>query len=366
MNERATENAQIAQFFPVVTTALVALCTLTFLALWIVGLAGSPQPGDFALKSLWALPTDDQLLQRAGALELTRVWIDREWWRVLTAPFLHGSWIHLVLNMIALWSVGGWIELAWGRSYTATMFLLASIGGCLASLLWAEAAVIVGASGGILGLAGALWLARRSGDDKLKELLEPVSARQLGWMIGLVIVLGAVIPVIAQAGHLGGLAIGLIMAAPMLRKKLVLSVVAGSLLVAAAVPLANAPVWRTNYFTFMGFRHLREDNRAQALEFLEAALARSPKDASLANAVAYELSLQGVLLDRAMTLVKFALEQEPENSDYLDTRGWILCRQGDAEEGERWLKRAVESDEDPSEEILAHVDTCKSAKVSGL
>lgn len=363
MDERATDHAHNAHFFPVVTTALVALCTLLFLTLWISGLVGSPQPGDFAITSLWAIPNDDQILQRAGALELTRVWIDREWWRVLTAPFLHGSWIHLVLNMIALWSVGGWIELAWGRSYTATMFLLASIGGCLASLLWAEAAVIVGASGGILGLAGALWLARRSGDDELKELLEPVSARQLGWMIGLVIVLGAVIPVIAQAGHLGGLAVGLAMAAPMLRTRRALSIVAGSILVVAAVPLANAPVWRTNYYTFTGFRHLREDNRAQALEFLEAALARSPEDPSLANAVAYELSLQGVLLDRAMTLVDFALEQEPENPDFLDTRGWILCRQGDAEEGKRWLQRAVKADEDPSEEILEHVDTCDSAKV---
>ena len=361
MNERATQNAHEAHFFPVVTTALVAPCVIAFLLLWIIGIAGSAQPGAFALSSLWAIPNDAQLLQRAGALELTRIWLDGEWWRVLSAPFLHGSWIHLVLNMVALWSVGGWIELAWGRAYTAAMFILASIGGCLASLLWAEASVIVGASGGILGLAGALWLARRLGDATLKDLLEPVSARQLGWMIGLVIVLGAVIPVIAQAGHLGGLAVGLAMAAPMLRQKLGLSLLSGLLLVGAATPLANAPTWRTNYFTFMGFRHLREDNGPKALEYLEAALARSPDDPSLANAVAYELSLEGVLLDRATTLVEFALEKEPENPDFLDTRGWILCRQGNAEEGREWLRRAVEADDDPPEEILEHVDTCDSA-----
>lgn len=360
----AEKSAQLAPFWPVLTTALIALCTIAFLTLWVVGLTESLNVGSFLRQSLWAIPNDNDLLTRFGALELTRVWIDQEWWRVLSAPFLHGSWIHLILNMIALWSIGGWVELVWGRAIMFILFLLASIGGCLASLLWAEALIIVGASGGILGLAGTLWVARTKGDQNLRDQLEPISARQLGIMIGLVIVLGAMVPIIAQAGHLGGLVVGLIAAAFLVRRRPTAALLSSLLSVGIMVPLAASPTWRTNYHTYLGFRYLRGGDDQQALRFLEAALERTPEDASLANAVAYELSLQGVQLERATELVSFALKQDPENPDYLDTRGWILCRQGDHTEGTKWLRRAVAADDDPPAEILGHVEGCLDAAVS--
>ncbi|WP_181197134.1 rhomboid family intramembrane serine protease, partial [Enhygromyxa salina] len=115
----------------------------------------SDAPGDALVRSLWTFE-DPELLRAAGGLAATRVWLHGEWWRVLSAGLLHGSWLHLVLNMMGLWVVGQWTEKAWGWWRQLLLFFVSSVGGCLASLAWAEAPLVVGASAGIFGVAGAL------------------------------------------------------------------------------------------------------------------------------------------------------------------------------------------------------------------
>ncbi len=380
-----------------VTTALIGLCVVTFALTLVLVATLAEDPLSALMHSLWSIDSDAGLVQ-LGALELSRVWLDGDWWRLFTAAFLHGSWLHLLLNLSALWSIGEWLEPAIGSRRTLAIFVIAALGGSLASLVWCEAPVVVGASGGILGLAGALLytrlfvfsavdpalapppttfttastpvanasasstLAASAGTPASRDLRE-ISAPSLAIMIALCLGLGLVVPMIAQAGHVGGLIAG-VLAAALLLKRGPLRAIAGFALIALlsyGYASGQAPVERSNYHLFLGYHYQRAELNDQALKAFEDALERAPEDPSLANAVAYNLSLAGHDLTRADQLVDQALEDQPENADYLDTKGWIACRRGQIEDGMKWLRRAEAASEEASPEILEHLDTCKHA-----
>lgn len=352
------------------TTLLIGLCAIAFaLTLALVGTL-SEDPASALLHSLWSIDSDAGLVQ-LGALELSRVWLDQEWWRLLTAAFLHGSWLHLLLNLSALGSIGEWLEPAIGSLKTLAIFLIAALGGSLASLLWCEAPVVVGASGGILGLAGALLYIRLSPSPTAPTPpnkpsardLQDISAPSLAIMIALCLGLGLVVPMIAQAGHVGGLVAGVLAAVSILKRGPLRWAASIALIALFAFGLFSgaAPLERSNYHLFLGYRFQDADLHGQALESFERALERDAEDPSLANAVAYNLSLAGRDLGRADQLVDRALADQPDNSDYLDTKGWIACRRGEPKDGLQWLRRANRATEEPSPEVLEHLDTCVNA-----
>ncbi|MCA9699140.1 MAG: rhomboid family intramembrane serine protease, partial [Myxococcales bacterium] len=189
------------------TATLVGLCIVVFVATFVATGIRAPA-GESArtlLRSLWTIE-DFALMQDLGALTATRVWLDGEWWRVLTAGFLHGSWLHLILNMLGLWAVGRWTERAFGPWWQLVLFVVSSVGGILASLAFAEAPMVVGASAGIFGVAGALVVARAWGRDSIKRVLEPVDAKRLGRALVFWLLVGFALPLVgvsllAQAGH---------------------------------------------------------------------------------------------------------------------------------------------------------------------
>jgi membrane associated rhomboid family serine protease len=78
-----------------------------------------------------------------------------EWWRILTASFMHGSVMHLIANLGVLLMLGRFIEI-YNRRLRVPLIYLASVvgGGLLSTLTFPQTGV--GASGGILGLAGYL------------------------------------------------------------------------------------------------------------------------------------------------------------------------------------------------------------------
>jgi hypothetical protein len=248
------------------------------------------------------------------------------------------------------------------------LFALSSVIGCLASLAWAEAPLVVGASAGIFGIAGALWVVRTVGTVELKARVETISARALGLMLLAMVALGFIVPVVAQAGHLGGLAAGAwigwlwsgrIGAASM-------RVVGWAAVLAAGLGLgvvAHEPSWRPAYHQYVGFRRLELGDAEGGVPALERALAADPDDADLQNAIAYGLAEAGLELDRAEDLVRAALAQEPENPDYLDTLGWIFCRRGEAEEGLPFIEQASALSEGSIAEIEGHLDRCADAAV---
>lgn len=358
------------------TTGLILVCTLAFAACLIAFVIRSDEPLRALVGSLWVID-DGELLTDAGALAATRVWLDQQWWRVGSAGLLHGSWLHLGLNMMGLWAVGQWTEKVWGAWRQLVLFGVSSIGGCLASLAWAEAPLVVGASAGIFGVAGALVVARAWGSPETRRALAPVSAGTLGFWLLFWLAVGALLPLIfgisllAQAGHIGGLVFGCVLGFGLSRPKeqrvtRIASGLVTALGLCAGVLASAAPEWRPNYPVFMGSELLGRGRSQEAVVYFDHALASAPDDHQLANAVAYSLAEAGVELERAASLIGDALAIEPGNSDYLDTAGWIRCKQGRVEAGVIYLRLAgvlAEVAERETPEIAEHLEQCEAVGV---
>lgn len=127
-----------------------------------------------------------------------------EWWRLITATYLHGSAMHLYGNIIALGVLGHMMEVFVPRWHVPVVFVLAGIAGSISSYLLLSATSI-GASGAILGL-GAYLLTL--GYLEPERLPRPVRVQVLT-MIGLTAYVGAFgFGFIDNAAHFGGVLAG--------------------------------------------------------------------------------------------------------------------------------------------------------------
>jgi membrane associated rhomboid family serine protease len=87
---------------------------------------------------------------------------DGEYYRLLTAAFMHGGYLHIALNMYALYLFGPPLESALGRVRFLTLYLLSALGGSAASYAFnAPDGASLGASGAVFGLLGAFFIVNR-------------------------------------------------------------------------------------------------------------------------------------------------------------------------------------------------------------
>lgn len=153
---------------------------------------------------LWSsLATKDlaEIINKAGLLKP----YTGEYWRLLTAPFIHGGVLHFVFNFMALRYLGRRVEALAGWSHLISCLVASMIFGGVCSLLFVTAPS-VGISGGICGLLGLLLLFEIN-----HQKLVPRSARRrlAGAIMGLVIIGLMGYQFIDNAAHLGGLVAGL-------------------------------------------------------------------------------------------------------------------------------------------------------------
>src|SRR5215208_1227464 len=131
---------------------------------------------------------------------------DGEWWRLLTAGFLHGGMFHLLLNMYALFILGRMLEPALGHVRFAALYFASLLAGSFGAVLLSPETPVVGASTAIFGLLGAaVVMARNRGIDIMASGLGPILIINLliTFFPGFNISIG---------GHLGGLAGGVLAA----------------------------------------------------------------------------------------------------------------------------------------------------------
>ncbi len=227
--------------------------------------------------------------------------------------------------------------------------------------------MVVGASAGIMGVAGAVLVGRLIGRGRVRETLQPVSAGMLGGCLVVLLALGAFVDFIAQAGHIGGLLAGALLGAAWSGREAIVGL-AGRLglagTVAGLVLVARQPESREHYDEFLGHAYLKRGQPAGAMIAFGRALETRPEDAGLKNSVAYSLALEGVELGRARALVEEALAVEPENPDYLDTLGWIECRSGEFDAGRGLIQQALDHLNQGDPEIEMHLETCETVQVS--
>ena len=128
---------------------------------------------------------------------------DGDWWRLVTAMFLHGSIFHILFNMLALYWLGTSIEQALGTRRFLLVYFVSGLAGSAGALWFSSAlAVTVGASGAIFGLIGALLILEYLATGSL-----------MGQAMVLILVNMAMtfaVPGISIGGHVGGLAGGIV------------------------------------------------------------------------------------------------------------------------------------------------------------
>ncbi len=169
---------------PIVTKGLIAVNVLVFAINLAQGASLSQNGGELFVRGF--------LFGPAVA--------DGEWWRLLTAGFLHGSLLHIGSNMLMLWWIGTPMELALGRARFLAVYLVSALAGSAGALVFAPNSVTVGASGAIFGILGAALVFERQ-----RHYVLGGSALSI---VVLNLVFTFAIPNISVGGHLGGLAGG--------------------------------------------------------------------------------------------------------------------------------------------------------------
>jgi rhomboid protease GluP len=147
-----------------------------------------------------------------GATTGVRVFGHNEWWRLFTAPFLHGSAWHLATNVIVLVITCRWLERLVGWRWTLAIYCVSGVAGAWFSVIAHPPKVVgVGASGAILGLLGALYVVSfRLGPDRMRGKI-----RRTFYIVAV----PAIVPVAARgatgvdyAAHVAGAVVGSLLA----------------------------------------------------------------------------------------------------------------------------------------------------------
>lgn len=182
------------QRFPV-TCILIALNVLVYFAM-VVGHVSPTWP-------------NSANLVRWGADSGVQVIAHHQWWRILTAAFVHIGIVHLAMNMWALWVLGTLAEAVLGTSLYVGIYTASAISASLASLFWRPTVVGAGASGAIIGILGALVSVLKFARLPLPEPVLRSTLRSLVQGAVLTLLIGVFGP-IDNAAHIGGLICGLI------------------------------------------------------------------------------------------------------------------------------------------------------------
>jgi membrane associated rhomboid family serine protease len=176
-----------------VTKTLIALNVLVFLANLAQGSSFSRLQGSIFEKGALFISSPFY----PGGLA------DGEWWRLITAAFLHLGLFHIGLNMLVLWFVGAPVEEAIGRGRFLALYLVSGLAGSAGALLLDPNAITVGASGAIFGILGAALVLEAQGS----HVLGGQAFGLIAFNLVLTFVLGSTAN-ISIGGHLGGLAGG--------------------------------------------------------------------------------------------------------------------------------------------------------------
>ncbi|HEY6326803.1 MAG TPA: rhomboid family intramembrane serine protease [Candidatus Cybelea sp.] len=139
-----------------------------------------------------------------GALIPSFVLQDGQWWRIVTGAFLHGGLIHIGVNMLSLYFLGRFIEFALGSWRMLVVYMVSLIASGLGVVyLGVPNVPVVGASGAIFGLFGALFAI---GFKLGKPGMDLVRANVGILVLNLIITF--TVPVIAWQAHVAGLLAG--------------------------------------------------------------------------------------------------------------------------------------------------------------
>ena len=186
---------------PVTSTLLVANF-LMFGVSWVLTMQAGEAGG---LRTLWGM-SGASSYQLGASLPFLFLLQEHQWWRLVTAMFLHGGLIHIGFNMMTLMQFGPALEELYGSARYLFLYVVTGALGFLASALMGHFSI--GASGALLGLIGAmLAVTSKRGGSFMRELRSRlITSVAILFMIGFWGGLG-----IDNSAHIGGFAVGFVL-----------------------------------------------------------------------------------------------------------------------------------------------------------
>jgi len=221
--------ASLSRRGPFVTQALVAINVGIYFLQLVMGAGLTASSGwiyEHGVLVSSAIGSDGELIGVA----------EGEWWRLITAAFLHYGPLHLGMNMLVLWIIGPALEEYLGHGRYALLYLVAGLAGSAGALVWSPNALTVGASGAIWGVMGAALI--------LEWRKIYVFGGQAMGLVVFNLAITFLIPGISIGGHVGGLVGGGIaaLAFSSLRRMPALATLSVAAVGAASVALAVSQV----------------------------------------------------------------------------------------------------------------------------
>jgi rhomboid protease GluP len=180
-----------------VTTALLIANILMFAVSWMATASAGAGGG---LSILWGMGGEP--LYRLGASFPYSIFFQHEWYRLVTAMFLHGGLIHIGFNMMVLMDIGPVVEEVYGSARFLFLYATAGVAGFLCSA--SSGHVSVGASAPILGMLGLMIaITTKRGGAYMQQL----RSRLISWVVS-IFVFGFLMRGVDNWAHAGGLAAG--------------------------------------------------------------------------------------------------------------------------------------------------------------
>lgn len=182
------------RYQPKVTLGFIIACVVVYA---VQQLGDIVMPGLSTLITLLGIRQQDMIL--AG-----------QWWRLLTAAFLHGSFFHLLSNCLMAYIWGSSVEAIYGRGATAVILLVSAIMGNLLGFAFSTT-MALGFSGAVFGLLGALLAFGRSH----RHVFQALFGGTIVVYVAISLILGFMSGNVDNWGHVGGLLGGFLAARAM-------------------------------------------------------------------------------------------------------------------------------------------------------
>lgn len=157
-----------------------------------------------------------EILIEAGAKRTDLIVDNGDWWRLISPMFLHAGVVHFLFNMLGFLQVGTMVERVFGWWRVALIYLVAGIFGTIVSAIFVPLQVMVGASGAIFGVFGALWADLWQNWSVYSEKCWALTV--LLFLTALNVVLG-LMPFLDNFAHIGGIIMGFFMGLGLLVQK---------------------------------------------------------------------------------------------------------------------------------------------------
>jgi len=262
---------------------------------------------------------------------------DGQYFRLITANFLHGNFVHLFLNSMALHQVGGLVERLIGSPRFLVLYLIGGVAGAATSAWFDVGVVSLGASTSIFAVLGAFFVINFKYRGRL-----PAGIRQsVPWwlfILGLSAALPLILPQIDAGAHIGGFVLGIGLMLVLARRRKLTELMVGRSsrgLMITAITCALVAVFNIGLGVVRGLSGAAEDEARVLAAYIERDDATAPELNDLAWRMVINPDAPHERLDAALRSAERALELAPGDDAITDTVATAHFRVGN-------LDRAIE------------------------